>query len=86
MERLRIAGHEILDPRAGFRAGRAAVAQVFDKARIAGREAAEFGPGHAGLGQEFLDLAYQHGLLSLWLGTDESRISSCYVPYEILLV
>jgi hypothetical protein len=44
--------------------GGAAVAQVLDKARIARRQAAEFGPRHAGFGQEFLDLAYQHGALS----------------------
>jgi hypothetical protein len=76
MSRLRVCGDEAFYPRLGFRAGRSAVAQVFNKAGIVRGKAAEFGPGHPGFSQELFNLAYQHGHLSL----TNRRISSLYVP------
>ena len=49
-------------------AGHAAVAQIFDEAWIAHREAAELGPRHCGLAQEAFDPAYQHDFLHRRVG------------------
>ncbi|WP_405029539.1 hypothetical protein [Novosphingobium sp.] len=44
----------------GCSAGRAAVAQILNKARIMRRKPSEFGPGHSGFAQKALDPGNKH--------------------------